>query len=87
MLNKLERKLKEFNKFKKIVELYTNSCIIYDPTTKSYSKKFKKFPELTKEELNNFNKFRKQRKPCSCWMCSPKKYNRNIKHKNNLYKE
>ncbi len=26
--------------------------------------------------------FKQQGKPCSCYMCSPYKYNRKIKHKN-----
>lgn len=33
----------------------------------------------------NFNCYRTSGKPCSCYLCSPYKYKRNIKHKNKLY--
>jgi len=31
--------------------------------------------------------YKAQGKPCSCYMCSPYKYNRNVKHKGGLANE
>ena len=29
--------------------------------------------------------YKAQTKPCSCWLCSPYKYDRSIKHKNTSF--
>lgn len=72
-MNKYERKLIGRNKFLKRVRKEIN-C---------FPRLYKKFGNMTSSDLKNFNVYRNTSTPCSCNMCSYKKYNRKIKHKNN----
>jgi NAD(P)H-nitrite reductase large subunit len=44
-------------------------------------------PKITDIDSRHINVFKSTGKPCSCTMCSPKKYNRTIKHKNIAYEK
>lgn len=57
-MNKFERKLKGYYRYKKRLKNYG-----------------------LKEEDGHYY-LKTSGKPCSCWLCKNKKYNRKIKHKN-----
>ena len=47
---------------------------------------YKKFGDMSCDDLKKFNVYRTTSTPCSCNMCSYKKYNRKIKHKSFIKK-
>ena len=75
-MNKYERNLIGRKKFLKRVK----------KEVQYFPRMYKKFGDMSCDDLKKFNVYRTTSTPCSCSMCSYKKYNRKIKHKSFIKK-
>jgi hypothetical protein len=74
-MNHFHQKVKILNKY-----LMMNKARRFEIKMTKFKKRLKVLGLLYKE--GNFHCYRTSGSPCSCYMCSPYKFKRKIKHKN-----